>query len=218
MLKLGRVHRQLLAVGALSLALLAIVLGLGGLAVSSLGTTPAVGYAAGTASGVYRVVTPTPAPFATPQPSARKTSVTAPVPAAVAFRPVVAAPRPAATSPRVRPRTAKASTRKAAEAKPPKRQRRRPVRAPKPAPRPTAAAASIPASPSATRGDSGKPKVTGPRPHAAGPKPARGPARPHVRPAAKPKPLLPAAPAPANPGHGGPPPGQTAQKAHGKGR
>jgi len=57
--KFGRIQRQLLAVAALSLTLVAAVLGLGGLAVSQLGVAhPSVGHAPATTAGVYRVVTP----------------------------------------------------------------------------------------------------------------------------------------------------------------
>ena len=53
--KFGRVERQLLAVAALSLTLVAAVLGFGGLAVSQLGATHLpVGDAPASAAGVYR--------------------------------------------------------------------------------------------------------------------------------------------------------------------
>src|SRR5690349_10520220 len=98
MSKISRIERQLLAVAALSLALVASVLGLGGLAVSSLDTThQPVGHAPATTAGVYKVVTPVPTPFASPRPRVPAIPAAAPSSATVTFRPPVAAVAAAAT-------------------------------------------------------------------------------------------------------------------------
>lgn len=238
MSKISRIERQLLAVAALSLALVAAVLGLGGLAVSSLDSAHLpVGHAPATAAGVYRVVTPVPTPFASPRPRVPALQAAAPSSATVSFRPPVAAAKPA---PEPVARVAKISRKQAPKPRARRHRARKHASKPAPAPRPTAAVASVGAaqpaakpvrtSPRMTRGNSGKPKVwkaPAPQPvHAMkpvhAPKPVHAMKPVHVK---KPKPV-PAAPAPAAapPAHanngrghgvGGVPPG--AEKAHGNG-
>jgi hypothetical protein len=258
-LTIGRVGRQVLTVCAISVALVAAVLGLGSYAVSHLGGSPAPSQYAGTGpAGVYRVVTPNPAaPFTAVDARPHKTFVTAPAVALATFRPAAPALAPApatatpATATRAPARATASSKRRAAKRKAAKRKaakqraRRRAAskRTPAPAAQPVAAVASVapaarrPNPNSLTRGNSGKPKVNGPR--ATPPGLSRG----HGH-GAKPK-LLQAAPAPAPPaappargnhgrgkgaighgppphanhgnGHASPPPGQLLPKAHGKG-
>jgi len=242
--KFGRIQRQLLAVAALSLTLVAAVLGLGGLAVSQLGVAhPSVGHAPATTAGVYRVVTPVPTPFAAPRPRVPSIHAAPSKTAAAPFPPPAATPRPA---PAVRV-VAKAAVKPSPKPRPRRRAARKRASRPAPVSQPTAAVAAVTAEPKATpvrtsprmtRGNSGKPKVTGPstrtpaavrRPvqpqawKAPKPKPVRAP---KPRPAHAPKPVKPApAPVAAPPAHGanghghgvgGTPPG--AAKGHGKGR
>jgi hypothetical protein len=205
--KFGRIQRQLLAVAALSLTLVAAVLGLGGLAVSQLGVAhPSVGHAPATTAGVYRVVTPVPTPFAASQPRVPAIHA-APSPATTtSYLPPVATPRPA---PAVRV-VAKAAAKKAPKPRARRRAARKRASKPARAPQPTTAVASVAAatakpvarpvrtSPRYTRGNSGKPKVNGPVSRA--PVAAPAPARPRAWKAPKPKPVhapKPARPAPA---------------------
>ena len=193
-LTVGRIGRQLLAVGVLSLALLAAVLALGGFALSHLGLTPAPERAAAAgAGGVFTIATPSATPLATPQPRPHTPSVTA----TVAFRPVTVAspPRPRPSAPA---RTRKTAERKHRTKKRAVRQRRssKPART---APT-TAAVASVTPAPSTpapavsnrgkrpalsyTHGEP-KPKLSAPR------TPAPTASRPHVSRGPKPKAGLP---------------------------
>ena len=185
-LTMGRIGRQLLAACALSLALVAAVLGFGALAVSQLDSTPPpAGSAASSRSGVFTLATTATTRFAAPRRPAHKTSVTM---ARVAFRRVSVTPRPPATPSHVRPRAAKPAKQRA---------RRRPARKPAGL-QPVAGVASVTPTPASThtdktarltRGRSGKPKTTPPAQVPAVSSPAHGGMKPYPRQRPKPMPM-----------------------------